>query len=147
MRLNWKTMFSKWSIVLKCTIKLELTVKGHNCFVAYYVRAVPYVALLGFTAYGSSSLKWLLVCVKSLQFAFFTLLGQVWRWSWMVLLQNADCLIAILIVVRYSFLCYDIYWFLSQVVYGCNGHSGDVNGTGDFSPLFRCGVLRSYSCG
>jgi len=27
MRLNWKTMFSKWSIVLKYTIKLELTIK------------------------------------------------------------------------------------------------------------------------
>jgi hypothetical protein len=27
MRLNWKTMFSKWSIVQKYTIKLELTIK------------------------------------------------------------------------------------------------------------------------
>jgi hypothetical protein len=27
MRLKWKTVFSKWSIVLKYTIKLELTIK------------------------------------------------------------------------------------------------------------------------
>jgi len=41
MRLKWKTVFSKWSIVLKYTIKLELTIKWHNCCVAYYVRAAP----------------------------------------------------------------------------------------------------------
>jgi len=34
-------MFSKWSIVLKYAIKLELTIKWHNCCVAYYVRAAP----------------------------------------------------------------------------------------------------------
>ena len=28
-RLKWKTVFSKWGIVLKYTIKLELTIK-HN---------------------------------------------------------------------------------------------------------------------
>jgi len=50
----------------------------------------------------------------------------------MVLLENADCLFVIFIVVRYSFLCYAIYWFLSQLEYGCNGYSGN------FSPLFRC---------
>jgi len=45
----------------------------------------------------------------------------------MVLLKNADCLFVIFIVVRYSFLCYAIYWFLSQFVYGCNGYSGDFS--------------------
>jgi len=64
----------------------------------------------------------------------------------MVLLENADCLFMILIVVRYSLLCYAIYWFLSHLVYGCDGHSNNVNGIGDFSPLFRRRVLRSYYC-
>ena len=62
----------------------------------------------------------------------------------MVLLENADCLFMIFIVICYSLLCYAIYWFLSHFVYGCDGHSGNVNGTGDFSPLFRCRVLHSY---
>jgi len=34
----------------------------------------------------------------------------------MVLLGNADCLFMIFIAVGYSFLCYEIYWFLSQSV-------------------------------
>jgi len=34
----------------------------------------------------------------------------------MVLFENADYLFVIFIVVRYSFLCYAIYWFLSQSV-------------------------------
>jgi hypothetical protein len=34
----------------------------------------------------------------------------------MVLLENAVCLFVIFIVVRYLFLCYEIYWFLSQSV-------------------------------
>jgi hypothetical protein len=65
----------------------------------------------------------------------------------MVLFENADCLFMLFIVVRYSFLCYAIYCFLSHLVYGCDRHSGNVNGIGDFSPLFRCRVLRSYYCG
>ena len=65
----------------------------------------------------------------------------------MVLLENANALFMTFIVVRYSFLCYAIYWFLSQLVYGCDGPSANVNGIGDFSPLFRCRVLRSYYCG
>jgi len=65
----------------------------------------------------------------------------------MVLLENVDCLFVIFIVVRSSFLCYAIYWFLSQLVYGCDGHSANVNGICDLSPLFRCRVLRSYYCG
>ena len=56
----------KWSIVLKYTIKLELIMKWNNCFVAYYVGAAPWVALLGFTAYGLSSVTGLLLWVKSL---------------------------------------------------------------------------------
>jgi len=84
----------------------------------------------------------------------------------MVLLENAACSFVIFIVVRYSFFCYAIYWFLSQsvkirdgimcyclvyvflyylthylLVYGCNGYSGN------FSLLFRCRILRSYYCG
>ena len=87
----------------------------------------------------------------------------------MVLLENAVCLFVIFIVVRYSFLCYAIYWLFSQSmkirdgiicyclvyvfliiycylthylpVYGCNGYSGN------FSLLFRCRILRSYYCG
>jgi len=35
MRLKWKTMFSKWIIVLKYTIKLELTIKCYNCCIFY----------------------------------------------------------------------------------------------------------------
>jgi hypothetical protein len=65
----------------------------------------------------------------------------------MVLLENADCLFIIFIVVRYSLLCYVIYWFLSQFVYGCDGHSGNVKGIRDFFLLFRSRVLRSYYCG
>jgi len=34
-------MFCKWSVVLKYTTKLELTIKWCNCCVAYYVRAAP----------------------------------------------------------------------------------------------------------
>ena len=55
--------------------------------------------------------------------------------------ENADCLFVIFIVVRYSFLGYAFYWFLSQLVYGCNGFSDN------FSPSFRSRVLRSYYCG
>jgi hypothetical protein len=51
MKLNGR----QWSIVLKYTIKLELLIKRYNCFVAYYVRAAPYVALLRFTPYVLSS--------------------------------------------------------------------------------------------
>jgi len=65
----------------------------------------------------------------------------------MVLLENADCLFMIFLVVRYSFLCYAIYWFLSQLVYGFDGPSGNVSGIVEFSPLFSCLVLRSYYCG
>ena len=35
--------------------------KLYNCFVAYYVRAAPWVVLSGFTPYGSSSVTWLLL--------------------------------------------------------------------------------------
>jgi hypothetical protein len=45
----------------------------------------------------------------------------------MVMLGNADCFFMIFIDVLYSFLCYAIYWFLSQLVYGCDGHSGSVS--------------------
>jgi len=65
----------------------------------------------------------------------------------MVLLENADRLFMVFIVFRYSLLCYAIYWFLSQLVCGCEGHSGNVNVIGDFNPLLHCRVLRSYYCG
>jgi len=81
----------------------------------------------------------------------------------MVLLGNADCLFVIFIVVRYSFLCYAIflvticedqrrynvlllgacifiiYCYLTHyvLVYRCNWYSSN------FSPLFRCHILRS----
>ena len=42
----------------------------------------------------------------------------------MVLIENVDCLFVVFIALRYSFLCNAIYWFLSQLVYGCIGYSG-----------------------
>jgi len=43
----------------------------------------------------------------------------------MVLLENAVGLFVIYIVLHYSLLCYAVYWFLSQLVYSCNGYSGN----------------------
>jgi hypothetical protein len=37
---KWKTIFSKWSIVLKCTIKLELSIKLNNCSLINYKQLV-----------------------------------------------------------------------------------------------------------
>jgi hypothetical protein len=51
------------------------------------------------------------------------------------------CLFVIFIVIRYSFLCFAIYWFLSQLVCGYDGYSGN------FSPLLRSRILGSYYCG
>jgi len=42
----------------------------------------------------------------------------------MVLLEIAVGLFVIYIALRYSLLCYAVYWFLSQLVYGCNEYSG-----------------------
>jgi hypothetical protein len=44
----------------------------------------------------------------------------------MVLLGNVDCVFALFIVAGYSFFCYAIYWFLSQLAYACDGPSGNV---------------------
>ena len=118
--------------MLKYTaIKLELLKKLYNCFVAYYVRAAPWVALSGFTKHGSSSVTGLLLWIKSLQLACFYI---AWLGVALKLYGSAwECgLFVIFTVIFYSFLCYAIYWFLSQLLNACNGYSGN------FSPLSRC---------
>jgi hypothetical protein len=88
----------------------------------------------------------------------------------MVLLENADCLFVCDLYCRSLFIpllcdlmvlvtiCEDqrqynvlqfgvcifiMYCYLTHylLVYGCNEYSGN------FSPLFRCRILRSYYCG